>query len=315
MSIRVALVEDSEIASRRIEQILRATDEIQLVGRFETVQELLDAKMLKAADVLLLDMWLPGRHGLSAIRDIAARVPVIIVSDEAPDSPMAQEALAQGAIEFIAKRELSTAEGEDRLCRTIRGAAEGRLSAEEYGILTIVGSTGAPRVLEQLIPQIATTKAAIVLVQHMPDGRAEGFARWLARLGMPARLVAPLDRLRPGRILVAPSGQHTVLIPPQSLRLRPAEADDFHVPSGDRLLGSAAALGPRVVSLVLSGLGSDGAEGAAQVLKAGGQVLVQLPTEAAAPSMPRSTLDLSPRVRPVAVAQLGEEVLRALERT
>lgn len=314
MKIRVVLAEDSEIATRRIEQVLQAAPDMQLVRHFEDIASLIASGALNSADVLLLDMWLPGKHGLSAIRDAAALVPVVIVSDEPPDSAMAQEAIAQGAIEFLSKRELGTKAGEERLRKTIRAAATGRITAEDHPVIAIVGSTGAPRVLDKLIPSIASTKAAILLVQHMPEGKAESFARWLTSLGLPARLAIPLDRVRPGRILVAPSGSHMVVVPPQSIRLRPPEEGDFHVPSGDRLLRSAAGLGSRVIAVILSGLGSDGALGVGEVLAAGGQCIVQMPSEAAAPSMPRSTLELSPRVRPAGVSQLGKEVLLAVER-
>jgi two-component system, chemotaxis family, protein-glutamate methylesterase/glutaminase len=100
------------------------------------------------------------------------------------------------------------------------------------------------------------------------------------------------DPLRPGRILVAPSGRHTLVRPGLTLALIPSGPVPPYRPSADLLLTTlAVAAGPRAVAVVLTGKGSDAATGATAVQHFGGRVLVSSPGSSAEPSMPQATID------------------------
>lgn len=309
-SIRTVIVDDSDVAASRLEHILEASADIRVLHRFRGLSEMEPAH-LRGVDVVLLDMWMPGRSGLGAVRELAARCAVVMVSEAPPDSDLAQEALAQGALGFVSKHALGTAAGTERLMRVVRDAARSRRAGKATALVALVGSTGAPRALLQLAPDLVHLTAAIVVVQHMPFGRERRFAQWLTSFGLAARPARDRDRLCSNRTLVAPSGRQMTLDRSGWVRLADRRPGELHAPSADVFLTSAAQLGSRVVAVVLSGMGADGSLGARAVAAAGGVVLVQAPGEAPVSSMPLAALTAS-EGRALPTARLVAGIAEAL---
>jgi two-component system chemotaxis response regulator CheB len=312
MSVRVVIVDDSEIAAKKLERALEQSSDLRVLGRFDGIEAALGSRHLKSADVVVLDLWMPGAPGLTAIRRLATAKVVIVVSEAAADSPLAREALAQGAAAFLSKRDLGDRKGEENLRTVVRKAAARSHRGEALPVVAIVGSTGAPRSLGALVPRLGTLSAAVVLVQHLPPDSAGRFPEWLTGLGLPTKYAEHGEPLVAGRGLLAPSGRHLVLEPPRSCRLAMPSAGDAHVPSGDVLLRSSTFLGRSLVAVVLSGMGSDGANGIRYVVAAGATCIVQAPDDCAVGSMPKAALAVSPSVRAVPMARLADEVAREL---
>lgn len=161
---------------------------------------------------------------------------------------------------------------------------------------------GGHRGLSELVGSLPSDfAAAVVIAQHLDPGQPSHLQAILARrTSLPVRVVTDLSPLRPGEISVVPSNQD-VVITDHTVALRPAAARS--TPSVDRLFRSAAdAFGERLVAVVLTGTGSDGAMGARVVHDAGGTVVIQNPETAAFPGMPRA---LSPTIVDV-VADLAD---------
>lgn len=312
MTIRVVVVDDSLTAALRVTSIVEAEPELRVVRHFSSADELLAWPDLETISVVLLDVWMPGTSGLRALRDVAARVPVIVVSDAKEDSELAVETLAQGAAAFVSKRALSEERGAGLLRERVRATAFAGPSTCPP-LIVIVGSTGAPRALERLVPQLSELPAAITIVQHLPIGGETAFARWIVGLGLTARPARQGDVLRRGCALIAPAGEH-MLIAGRCIRLVAGTSSDTHVPSADRTLSSAKSHGDRVMAIVLSGMGRDGALGVADVISAGGSCMVQDPEECAIPSMPRAAMAVSPRIRAYPVDSLSRHAAEFLKR-
>jgi two-component system chemotaxis response regulator CheB len=136
----------------------------------------------------------------------------------------------------------------------------------------------------------------------------------LARAGtLPVAHATAGERLRPGRIYVAPSGCH-LLMPGGFAELSNGPRVSYSRPAADVMFASAARwFGARVVAVVLSGSMTDGALGATLVARAGGAVVVQEPGEAVHPSMPRSALAAAPGAIAVPGRKLGEMVSGMLD--
>ncbi len=267
----------------------------------------------RTADVLLLDMWMPGRQGLGAIRELSADQPVILVSDTPPSSPIAREAQAQGAVAVFAKAELADEAGAERLRAAVR-AAVGRGEARPPPVVAIVGSTGAIRAMQELATGLRGAVASVLIVQHMPHGREASFAEWLTGFGLPTRPVWRSDVLEVRRALLATGAGHMVLKDRGRVAVESGVPVGGHMPSGTVLLQSAASLGGRLVAVILSGMGNDGAAAVGAVLDAGGRCVVQAPEDCVAPSMPLSALEVSPKVRPVRLIDSGDAVRRVVVR-
>jgi two-component system, chemotaxis family, protein-glutamate methylesterase/glutaminase len=305
--MRVVIVDDSEIVCRRLEEILEAAKDLRVIRKLSSLNGVDVARELSGADVVLVDMFMPGRSGLAALKELASHAPVVVVSDADADSDVAREAVARGARAWIGKYELANPSGHERLRQVVRGAAAQRVSETPAPVLVLVGSTGAHRALERLVPAVAPQSWRVIVLQHLPEKGDEAFAQWLCALGMPAQLATSGQVLGSTRALVAPSGLQMRIDKSGRVRLsRPA--GELYTPSADILLESASVLGSLLTTVILSGLGRDGSTGAACVVRAGGRVLVQAPAECVASSMPTYALEAARSARSVSVDALVKEL-------
>jgi two-component system chemotaxis response regulator CheB len=148
--------------------------------------------------------------------------------------------------------------------------------------LVIGASTGGPNAILDLLAACgpALERVPVLVAQHMPPTFTAMFADHLRkRLGVEAREAAHLDAVEPGRIYVAPGGHH-MLVAGEPGRLRIAldsgPAVNFCRPSVDVTFASAArSFGAGVLGIMLTGMGADGARGAAEVVERGGNVIAQ----------------------------------------
>lgn len=162
--------------------------------------------------------------------------------------------------------------------------------ASRFDQLIVVGaSAGGIDALSRLVASLPADLAApVVIAQHLDPNRPSYLAEILARQSaLPVRTVELRENLTPGTIFVVPSNRH-VTITDHHVEVHP---DGTHrpAPSVNLLLETAAeTFGERLIAIILSGSGSDGADGAHAVKEAGGTVIIQDPETAAFPSMPRS---------------------------
>lgn len=160
-------------------------------------------------------------------------------------------------------------------------------------LLAIASSTGGVWVLAALLRDLRPRDRAVVVAQHLEGEFVPFFAEWLqATSGWPTVVVDAAIPFAPGVVYVPAGGRDLVV---EADRVASAPACSRYVPNGDRLLKSAAvALGPRAVGLILSGMGSDGAEGLSEVARRGGRTLCQDPASAVVGSMPECALRKTP---------------------
>ncbi len=307
---RVAIADDSDIAATYLQRLLEQDSAIRVVGRAKTGAEALTMPERSIAQVLILDMLMPELGGLSVIRRLSAHIPVIAISSVPQSSAVAMEALALGAVAFFNKKDLSGEQEAQRLRQAVRQASGAAAKRPAKEVVFVVGSTGAILPLENLVRDLHGLALPILVLQHLPEGRDDTLPHVLGQSGTPARLANHGEALEP-RIFVARSGRHIELDGQDRIRLFDGKPLDGHCPSGDILLASAARLGHRAIAVILSGLGNDGAQGAARLAEQGGRCFVQHPDDCQAPSMPRAALSASRKAQAVKAVHLGLAVRRA----
>ena len=163
----------------------------------------------------------------------------------------------------------------------------------QVAIAGIVGSTGAPRVLRDLVRGLpADFPVPIVVVQHTERGYAGAFSTWLgADSPLPVRLGREGHTLAPGEIVVAPDDMHMEIHTGGLVGLRASLPVNGFRPSATVLLTSlAGTFGQHALGMVLSGMGNDGADGLGTIYSAGGCAVIEDPETAAVPGMPRQAL-------------------------
>ena len=148
--------------------------------------------------------------------------------------------------------------------------------------MAIAASTGGPPALQHVLTALAAGLPATVLIaQHMPEGFTKMFAERLDRIvGLRVKEAEGDEELAPGLVLLAPGGRNLTVQPGMGgrvfSRLDARSSTDRYTPSADKLLASAAAAyGKRLVSVVLTGMGDDGARGTRAVREAGGLTIAE----------------------------------------
>ncbi|MFE1599138.1 protein-glutamate methylesterase/protein-glutamine glutaminase [Methylobacterium sp. ID0610] len=171
-----------------------------------------------------------------------------------------------------------------------------RLGRTPPRVLLVGASTGGPRAVGEMLEGIgaaALRRLPILIVQHMPPVFTGVFAEHLGtRTGLPAAEGKHGEGLRPGTIYVAPGGRHMGLTGQGSditIRLDDGPPVNFCRPAVDVLFRDAAELfGAATLSVVLTGMGSDGTHGAKALVDAGGTMLVQNEASSTVWGMPGS---------------------------
>ncbi len=306
----VLIADDSDIVATSLERLLEQDPHIRVVGRARNGRELVEHPALKAASVVLLDLLMPELGGLSVIRK-CGQCAVIAVSSEEEGSALAEEARALGAVAFFSKRDLASPGKAEALREAVKAAGAFGASAHGRPVGFVVGSTGAIRPLENLVHALRGESLPLLVVQHLPDGKAEALADLLHHDDYPARVARHGDPLTAG-VIIAPAGTHMEVDSRERVRLVRGEAVNGHRPSGDVLLNSALRLGERAIAIILSGLGNDGALPLAALAEHGGRCFAQHPDDCQAAFMPRAAIEASPKVKAVREAFLGEIVKRLL---
>ncbi|HZV75871.1 MAG TPA: CheB methylesterase domain-containing protein [Conexibacter sp.] len=183
-----------------------------------------------------------------------------------------------------------------------RSGAEAERPGRAIGICT---STGGPGVLAEILRELpADFMLPILIVQHIAAGFIDGLRQMLDdELALPVAMARDGAPLRPG-VWLAPEDAHLTLTPSRRLALDHRTVAGPHRPSADLLLASlAAVLGAGAVAVVLTGMGRDGARGAAEIKAAGGLLLAQDEATSRIYGMPRAAVEAG--ARPLSPAQIA----------
>lgn len=331
-----------------VSDILATSGEFRAVGTARNGLDALKQIHVLDPDIVTLDVEMPELDGLQALGYIMSETPRPVVMLSALDSPNGGEltirALELGAVDFVYKPTGPARDSMDALrtrlidalraasCVNLRGVPMlARPSLVERGAgradpaaathaVVIAASTGGPRALAEVIPQLPSgLDAAVLVVQHMPAGFTASLA---ARLNAMSRLVVTEarhgERIEHAHVYVAPGGMHMRVADVNNV---PTIALDQTPPiwgvrpSADPLFRSAAQrFGSALVGVVLTGMGRDGAEGLRAIRDRGGVGIVQDRQTSIVYGMPQAALATAGADRTVPLGAIAGEVVEALTR-
>jgi len=342
--VRVLVVDDSALMRKLIPQMLAADPSIEVVGTamdgtfcLKKIEEL-------QPNVVTLDLQMPGMNGIDTLKEVMRRhpLPVIVVSSHSTEgASITFKALGLGAFDFVTKPQDATlhmADAARELIAKIKAAADckivrpGTLRAEPARLEKItpgksgplpsrtvaIGiSTGGPQALEFLLAQLPSDfPGTMLVVQHMPSGFTEMFARRLDDLcALRVKEAQSGDMLQAGRVLICPGSRHMTVkrLPMGDVVVLNDEAPvNGHRPSVDVLFRSVAEeFGRLAIGVLMTGMGEDGAQGLGEVKKAGGMTIAQSEESCVVYGMPKAAVERGYVTRVVALDVLAS-TLQAL---
>jgi two-component system chemotaxis response regulator CheB len=315
---RIFVVDDSAFIRKALARVLKSEPGLRLVGEAASGQEAVEKIPEADPDLVTLDVAMPGMDGQQVLRALLRWKPtlkVVMLSAHTGEGAEATiEALGAGAVDFIDKTSFNVMDL-DTLRREVieklkiwrsedsklavpqgNGLAAGdraeKLAAAAGCELCVIGaSTGGPIALQRILERMPVQfPLPIAIVQHMPAGFTRPFADRLRRLSrLQVSEAIEGDRLHPGRVLVAPAGWHLRITSSLGVVLAAEPADAKHVPSVDITMKSAARARPgRVLGILLTGMGQDGAEGMAAIRASGGFTIGESESSCVVYGMPRA---------------------------
>jgi two-component system chemotaxis response regulator CheB len=335
----VLVVDDSSTARAAIARGLEQEGLRVLGGAADARSALALVRQLKP-DVLTLDLEMPHWHGLEFLEELmrAHPMPVVVLSALSGDRRgLALQAMELGAVEVLDKgqshglvQRLALALRRASLTHPKRalpghggGAVAHRNPLSSHGldldrVVAIGASTGGTGALHQLLPALPAEHPPVLVVQHMPAGMTALFAKRLdQRCALLVREAVDGEALEKGVALIAPGGLHLRLVQRGGrLRVRCVDGPAVHHvrPSADVLFHSVAeTVGSRAVGLLLTGMGSDGAEGLLRLRQAGARTLVQDEASSVVWGMPGSAVRLGAAEEVLPLAGLPQALLRCLK--
>ena len=324
---RILVVDDSTFVRRTLRKIFQSQPGFTVIGEAGDGAEAIERIVELNPDVVTLDIQMPGMDGFTALKAIGSRwpsLPVIVLASSAQNGAGAAfEALSLGAFEFIDKSRCGSMDFHllgAEIVTKVRAALAGRVPDSErtrsehpspmseasearielpsdVRMVCIGASTGGPQAIQLVLDRIpATFPFPLAIVQHMPVGFTAAFAERLNHSSpLEVKEARQGDVFHPGRAMIAPAGRHLNF--QQGLKGITAGLCDepstvSHIPSVDVLFSSAAeSFGASVIAIVMTGMGSDGRDGARKLATEGAFVIAEAEKSCAVYGMPKAVVE------------------------
>jgi len=340
--IRILIADDSELVRVVLRDLLSNDPELEVIAEVSDGRSAVDKTAELKPDLVIMDVMMPVMNGIEAVAEIMAATPTPILmlsaNTDPQDSQSAFAAIKLGALDVMEKPTGVVTDAYSqiavRLIGRVKSLSRIRVihhyrakrpkilvepQVEVSGprrILAIGASTGGPKAVLQLLQALpADLNAAILVVQHIANGFAAGFADWLDReSALPVRLAEAGQELRPGLVLVAPNNLHLKL---RAGKVILEDSPPLHNcrPAVDALYYSLAEQGKssETVAVLLTGMGQDGANGLAEMRKLGAYTIAQDEASCAVFGMPRAAIELGAACQVLPLEHIAEAVTRLFE--
>ncbi|RLG77008.1 MAG: chemotaxis response regulator protein-glutamate methylesterase [Thermoprotei archaeon] len=349
--IRVLIADDSAFMRKLIREVLSRDPAIEVVATASDGVDAVNKVLELDPDVVVLDVQMPRMNGLEALKEIMKYKPkpVIIFSAFTDrDADLSLQALRLGAVDIIPKPggpiSLDISEVADQLLLKVKTAARSNLyalrqhsslmlqrhrhfrlrvrrAAEEFPdvAVAIAASTGGPSAVARVLSALPKDlPAAVLIVQHMPAFFTKRFAEHLDKLSeLTVKEAENGEKLRMGTVYVAPGDYHMLVVQgvdgaPQ-IKIHKGPKINNVRPSADPLFQSVARVfGRNAVAVVLTGLGSDGAEGVRYIKRYGGYVIAQDKETSVVFGMPRAAIETGCVDTILPLHQIASEIERVV---
>ncbi|CAD6878698.1 Chemotaxis response regulator protein-glutamate methylesterase CheB (EC 3.1.1.61) [Methylomonas albis] len=350
--IKLLIVDDSALIRQMLTQIFNEAGDIEVVGTAS--DPIIAREKIKALnpDVLTLDVEMPRMDGLTFLRNLMRLrpMPVVMISTlTEKGAEVTLDALALGAVDFVAKPKVDVSQGlrayADEIVGKIRMAAQAKVKALEtnranvsavssvnetanigmkrhfkttHKIVALGSSTGGTEAVKQVIKNLPRTAPAIVISQHLPLAFSASFAKHVDEASeMTACVASDGQLILPGHIYIAPGDQHLIVVRDgarYACRLNDGPPVNRHKPSVDVMFRSVAEnVGSNAIGVMLTGMGADGAKAMLEMREAGATNIVQDEASSIVWGMPGEAYKLGAAHHVLSLEKIAEKILALVD--
>jgi two-component system chemotaxis response regulator CheB len=338
--IRVLIVDDSAVVRQILTRELSRDPEVTVVGTapdpFVARNKILRLK----PDVVILDIEMPRMDGITFLKKLMRYypIPVIIVSSLTPEGGiLALEAMSAGALEVMCKPGAAYTVGDmsielvDKIKAVARVKIEKKSRAEAKApkkqlaltkttnlVVAVGASTGGTQAIQKLLISMPANCPGILIVQHMPEYFTRSYAARLDEIcPVKVKEASNGDIITNGRVLIAPGNRHMLLRRSGAqyrIQIKDGPLVCRHRPSVDVLFKSVARYaGGNAIGVIMTGMGSDGAQGLKEMKENGAPTIAQDEASSVVFGMPKEAIALGIVDHVVSLENIAGRIIRLVE--
>jgi len=343
--INTLIIDDSALARDILRDFFEGDENFRIIGEAADGEEGVQKILSLNPDLVTLDIEMPKMNGLVVIEAVMKKISVPIVVITSHDTAKtAYEATLRGALEFYSKdtftarlnpekrqeiyetlKRISGVKSRNSMAGTGSEISPAMVSIDHpekrtIHAVVIASSTGGPRALSNFFSLLpGDFPVPIIIVQHNSPGFDKSFAQWLGTFtSLNVKVAEEGETPKPGMVYIAQTGLHLELhgTDEQSLTLRhnDNEPENNQKPAADVLFRTAAeTLKQSIISVVLTGMGSDGAAGTKKIREMGGITLAQDEESSLIYGMPKAAADTGCVDIVLPLDRIPEELVRLVK--
>jgi two-component system chemotaxis response regulator CheB len=311
--IDTLIVDDSAMVRAILRDFLESDEAFNIVGEAEDGEEALQKILSLNPDLVTMDIEMPKMTGLEVIDKVMKKmmVPIVVISSQ-DSAKTAYEATIRGALEFYSKdvftpamspekqtqifdtlKRISGIKGQHKDSPVIQKKSGTVIEKRIIDAVVVAASTGGPKALSTLFSKIpGNFPVPFIVVQHNTSGFDRGFVQWLdGYTELEVKLAEEGEIPVKGKVYVSRTDKHLAM-KGLGLFYTDDKPENNQKPAADVLFRTAAlSLRRSVISVVLTGMGSDGADGTKKIKEMGGITLAQDEESSLIYGMPKAAFE------------------------
>lgn len=334
--MRIAIVNDIKITTEFLRLIVEAGGH-QIAWIAANGAEAVEKSARDTPDLILMDLIMPLMDGVKATELIMKNNPcaiLIVTASVGTNASKVFEAMGYGALDVVRTPSMMQNPGQNGAdlikkiaiiakylgIKTFDQKAENPHKASSLPrlppLIVIGASTGGPMALAKMLNKLPRNAPfAIVVIQHVDEQFANSLSQWLAKqIPLQVKLAQDGDMPMPGHVLIAGKDRHLVLTPNLTLHYQEDPLDIPYRPSVNVFFKSVAEQWPEEsIAVLLTGMGSDGAQGLKMLHDRGWYTLAQSQSSCVVFGMPKSAIELGAVSEVLPIEDIAKKIISQMK--